>query len=145
MLVVAASGGFDPLHVGHVRYLEAAKALGDRLVVIVNGDSFLMRKKGYIFMPLQERVEIIGALACVDEVYPFESDKDDVCDALRAIRPAVFAKGGDRNRDNVPEMGIIMELGIVFVDGVGGRDKPQSSSWLVDKFRRNTYGKTYVE
>ena len=94
--IVLASGGFDPLHVGHLRYLEASRALGDRLVVIVNSDDWLIRKKGFRFMPEAERVEILYGLACVDEVMILHSDAVDVAEAIRAFRPAIFAKGGDR-------------------------------------------------
>jgi D-beta-D-heptose 7-phosphate kinase/D-beta-D-heptose 1-phosphate adenosyltransferase len=133
MIVVAASGGFDPLHVGHVEYLQMAKALGDKLVVIVNSDEFLVRKKGYAFMPLQERMQIVAALACVDEVVACIDQDQSVCETLRKLRPTVFAKGGDRNSGNIPEKAVCDELGIVITDGLGA--KIQSSSDLVKKIR----------
>ena len=136
-MVVAVSGGFDPLHKGHIRYLEDAKKLSGKdgtLIVILNGDSFLIRKKGYVFFNVEERQEIVSALRCVDEVYIYESEKDDVCEALIEINPDIFAKGGDRRPDGdpIPEEELCGQLGIKVVYGVGGNDKPNSSSWVVD-------------
>ena len=132
--VVAISGGFDPIHKGHIRYIKEASLLGGRLVVILNGDSFLMRKKGYAFLSAEERKEILESIKGVDQVYIYESDRDDVCGALEALRPDIFAKGGDRRPDGVPipEEKICDELGIEIVYGVGGNDKPNSSSWIVN-------------
>jgi D-beta-D-heptose 7-phosphate kinase/D-beta-D-heptose 1-phosphate adenosyltransferase len=130
--VVLASGGFDPLHFGHVRYLEAARKLGNRLVVVVNCDAWLKRKKGFAFMPEVERVEVLRALRCVDEVRILFSDRDDVAEAIREIRPAIFAKGGDRSLANLPaeEVEACREVNARIIDGVGG-GKVQASSWLV--------------
>ena len=127
---VAVSGGFDPIHVGHVRMFEAARKLGDRLLVIINGDAWLTRKKGFVFMPALQRAEIIAALRCVDEVYILESDKDDVCEALEKFRPDIFANGGDRKHDNIPEVSCCNELGIQMEFNVGG-EKIESSSEMV--------------
>jgi len=130
MIKVAISGGFDPLHVGHIKYIQNAIALGDHLIVILNGDSFLMRKKGFIFMPAEERVEIIRAIRGVDEVCLFNSEKDDVCDALAMFKPNIFAKGGDRTGpENIPEWDFCQKNHIDVVVGVGG-GKIQSSQWL---------------
>jgi D-beta-D-heptose 7-phosphate kinase/D-beta-D-heptose 1-phosphate adenosyltransferase len=130
IITVAVSGGFDPLHIGHVRYLEAAKNYGEKLIVILNGDSFLDRKKGFCFMPAKERIEILKALRCVDEVYLYNSDKDDVIGALEVIRPNIFAKGGDRTgRNNIPEWDFCKEKGIQIITNIGGI-KIQSSQWL---------------
>ena len=144
--VVITSGGFDPLHVGHVRYLKEAKKLGGMLIVIVNGDSFLIRKKGYKVMPIEDRCEILVNLDAVDMVVPYESEKDDVSDAIRSIvergkiffgenTKFIFAKGGDRNPDDVPipEVPVCEELGVEIVYGVGGYDKYDSSSQIVER------------
>jgi cytidyltransferase-like protein len=131
--IVAVSGGFDPLHVGHVRMIHAAAALGARLVVIVNGDEFLMRKKGYIFMPLSERIEILRALRDVDDVVVAVDRDQTVCETLRRVRPHVFANGGDRRAESdIPEAAVCQELGIEMVFNVGG-GKVQSSSELVHR------------
>jgi len=142
-LTVAASGGFDPLHRGHVQYLNSARMLGTdwdvRLVVIVNSDDFLIRKKGYAFMSLEERMEIIQNLWCVDHVVACIDQDQTVCETLRMLKngknwkPDIFAKGGDRNSGNIPEKAVCDELGIKIVDGLG--EKVQSSSELVKKFR----------
>jgi cytidyltransferase-like protein len=139
MKVVAVSGGFDPIHVGHIRYLEAAKKLGDYLVVILNGDSFLMRKKGYKCFDAEERREILLALRCVDMVVLYEAERDDVEYPLRFILPDIFAKGGDRNPDSMPttEQKVCEELGIEIVYGVGGSDKPNSSSWVIERILKD--------
>ena len=131
--VVAVSGGFDPLHVGHVRMIQAAAKLGTRLVVIVNGDEFLVRKKGYAFMPLAERVEIVRALRDVDEVVAAVDPDQTVRETLRLVKPHVFANGGDRhNVEDIPETAVCRELGIEMVFNVGG-GKVQSSSDLVQR------------
>lgn len=137
MKVVAVSGGFDPLHVGHIRYLKAARELGDYLVVILNGDSFLMRKKGYKVFSAEERREILLAIKYVDMVVLYEAERDDVEYPLRFILPDIFAKGGDRRPDGVGipsvEENVCKELGIEIVYGVGGYDKPDSSSWVAKR------------
>jgi D-beta-D-heptose 7-phosphate kinase/D-beta-D-heptose 1-phosphate adenosyltransferase len=135
--MVVASGGFDPLHVGHIRYLQAAREIKtgpwyrSRLWVIVNTDEFLINKKSKAFMPLAERMEIINALACVDYVVPWHQEDNSVCGALEALQPKVFAKGGDRTLDNIPEKAVCERLNIKMIFGVGG-GKIQSSSWLTD-------------
>jgi cytidyltransferase-like protein len=127
--LVVASGYFDPLHVGHIEYLEKARTLGDRLVVIVNNDAQAALKKGKSFMPERERLAIVKALRCVDEVF-LSIDKDSsVCKSLEHLKPAIFAKGGDRNTGNIPEGPICKRLGITIVDGLG--QKIQSSSSLI--------------
>jgi len=138
MITVVASGGFDPLHVGHIEYLQQARALGDRLVVIVNSDEFLVTKKGYAFMPQKERLKIIEALKGVDFVVACMDKDHTVCETLKWLsgvksswKPDIFAKGGDRTADNIPEKKVCDELGIKIVDGLG--KKIQSSSELVKK------------
>ncbi len=132
-VVVAASGYFDPLHLGHVEYLEKARELGDRLVVIVNNRLQTVGKKGYEFMPFDERVAIVRAIRCVDDVFPSIDSDSSVCKSLEAIRPQIFAKGGDRYSYEIPETRICRELGIRIIDGLGA--KIQSSSDLVSKYR----------
>jgi D-beta-D-heptose 7-phosphate kinase/D-beta-D-heptose 1-phosphate adenosyltransferase len=143
MRVVAVSGGFDPIQVGHIYYFEQAKKLGDRLIVILNNDNWLRAKKGYVFMPAIERLRIIEALKPVDMVLvtghkPNDPDKS-VCTELRNIRPEIFANGGDRFSDNIPEKKLCEELGIEMVFNVGG-EKVQSSSALVNNAMKQLRG-----
>jgi cytidyltransferase-like protein len=137
---VATSGGFDPIHIGHIRMLKAARKLGDKLVVIINNDNWLRAKKGFVFMPQKERAEIIRALPSVDKVVVTDHKEGDpdrsVCRALRKLKPAVFANGGDRFKDNIPEAILCKKLGIKMVFNVGRGGKVQSSSWMVGKVAR---------
>ena len=128
MKIVATSGYFDPLHVGHLECLKLAKELGDKLIVIVNSDLQAKLKKGESFMNENDRMEIVLALKCVDEVY-LSIDKDkSQCETLRHINPDIYAKGGDRMSDEIPEAKVCKELGIEIVDGLG--EKIRSSSDL---------------
>ena len=129
--VVVASGYFDPLHVGHLECLELAKGLGGKLVVIVNSDKQAVLKKGFAFMPEEERMKIVGALGCVDEVVLSIDDDQTQCKTLAMIKPDIFAKGGDRHAGEIPESDVCRELGIEIVDGLG--EKIQSSSELVER------------
>lgn len=137
MVVVVTSGGFDPLHAGHIEYLISAKQVtkADIHICIVNNDAFLLRKKGYVFMKMQERECIIKNIKGVDYVWHSTDSDDTVCTSLKQIRNAfptteiIFAKGGDRNTTNTPEYSLCKELNIRFVDGLGV--KIQSSSELV--------------
>ena len=129
--VVAVSGGFDPLHIGHIRMMQDAKALGDWLVVFVNSDDFLIRKKGKPFMPLADRMEIISALSCVDEVLSVIDEDQSVCETIRKCRPHIFANGGDRWEENIPELGVCNELGIETVFNVGPGGQVSRSSGLL--------------
>jgi len=152
-VVVAVSGGFDPLHIGHVRMFENARALGDELVVILNNDNWLRAKKGFAFMTEKERKEVIEALRVVDRVVitrhkPKDPDMS-VSRALRAVRPHIFANGGDRNPANAADpqsslykdLGTCKALGIEMVFNVGKGGKIQSSSWLLKKhFERAAAG-----
>ena len=133
------SGGFDPLHVGHLELFERAKSLGYRLFVIVNNDQFLIRKKGKPFMPFVERMRIVESIYCVDKVIPCTDTDDTVCRTLQNIynnqkntyQEIMFCNGGDRtNGENTPEHKICEELGITPVYGLG--EKVQSSSWLIN-------------
>ena len=129
MKIVAASGYFDPLHIGHIEYLKLAKGLGDKLIVILNNDEQASLKKGKSFMPLNERKIILEALEFVDEIF-ISIDKDkSVCKSLEAVKPNIFAKGGDRFIEEIPETKICRELNIKIVDGLG--KKIQSSSDLI--------------
>lgn len=134
MNIVMASGGFDPLHVGHIRYLKAAKKLGDCLVVVLNGDSFLMRKKGYIFMPLEQRKELIESLRFVDVAMPFESDRNSVAEMIEEIRPNIFAKAGDRSASTLPsdEIEACAHVGCKIVDNLDYSFNNHSSSLVED-------------
>lgn len=133
MKVIVASGYFDPIHSGHLQYLEAAAKLGDRLIVIVNNDAQAILKKGRPFMLAEERREIVAALRCVSEaVISFDKDST-VRKTLEDIYPDVFAKGGDSTLENVPEKEICERLGIELVMGVGG-GKIQSSSELLKHY-----------
>jgi cytidyltransferase-like protein len=126
---VAVSGGFDPVHVGHVRMILEAAEVGD-VIVIANSDEWLMRKKGYVFMPWKERAEILASIRGVLKVVPVDDSDGTVCEALRREKPTFFANGGDRKTDNTPEMDVCSELGIGLLWEVGG-GKIQSSSELV--------------
>ena len=130
-VTVAVSGGFDPIHKGHVRMIRAASAFGS-VIVIANSDEWLMRKKGYVFMPFEERAEIIESIKGVIAVYKAKVDDNTVCESLKYLKPNMFANGGDRKGDNVPEVSVCKELGIQMLWNVGG-EKIQSSSWLVEK------------
>lgn len=130
--VVATSGYFDPLHVGHLRLFREALKLGDKLVVIVNNDGQAKLKKGKAFMPMEERIEILRALACVDEVIPSIDLDRTVCKTLEMLRPDVFVKGGDSTPENVPEKAACDLMACKIIYQVGG-EKIQSSSWLINK------------
>ncbi len=130
--VVAVSGGFDPIHIGHTRMIQDARKLGN-VIVFLNTDEWLKRKKGYVFMTWQERAEILLSIKGVKEVYSAMDEDNTVCEALRFYKPDVFANGGDRKPGRVPEYQVCEELGIEMAFSVGGDDKPQSSSWLVEK------------
>ena len=126
MTVVAVSGYFDPLHVGHLEYLEMAKQLGDKLIVIVNNDKQALLKKGKSFMNENDRAEIVSALKCVDEVFLSIDEDKSVCRSLEAIKPNIFANGGDRSLSEIPETSVMEKYNIKMVDGLG--EKIRSSS-----------------
>jgi len=140
MKVIIVSGGFDPIHSGHISYLKAAKKLADHLVVAVNSDAWLVKKKGKAFMPLEERMEIIKNISCVDEVIDFADD--ELGSAINAIKKVktlypndeiIFANGGDRSKDNIPESFL---TGVKLLFGVGGEEKKNSSSWILNKWNQ---------
>ena len=132
--LIAVSGGFDPVHIGHIRMIKDAARYGD-VMVIINSDDWLKRKKGYVFMPYEERVEIMGNIKGVALVTSVDDEDGTVCQALRRHRPDAFANGGDRKTQNTPEMDVCEELGIQMMWAIGGNNKPQSSSWLVNKLK----------
>jgi D-beta-D-heptose 7-phosphate kinase/D-beta-D-heptose 1-phosphate adenosyltransferase len=126
---IMVSGGFDPIHIGHVRMILEAAEHGD-VVVVANSDDWLMRKKGYIFMPWEERAEIIGSIRGVTSVEHVDDSDNSVCEAISRCRPDVLANGGDRKGNNTPEVALCEELDIELMWNVGG-GKIQSSSDLV--------------
>ena len=138
--IVLITGGFDPIHSGHIAYLQAAKKLGDILVVGVNSDAWLGRKKGRAFMPLMERTAILRAMVGVDFVIDFDDSDDSAKHAIWMVRQSypqdhiIFANGGDRTDTNIPEMGI-QDPNLDFVFGVGGQDKKNSSSWILTEWK----------
>ena len=126
---IMVSGGFDPIHKGHVRMILAAAEHGD-VVVVANSDDWLMRKKGYVFMPWEERAEIISAIRGVVEVTSVDDSDGTVCEALVRCQPDAFANGGDRKGSNTPEVRVCIQNNIQLLWNIGG-DKIQSSSELV--------------
>ncbi len=146
--VVMVSGGFDPVHIGHVRLFNEAKKLGDELVVVINNDNWKRKKRKHVFMPEHERREIIEAFACVDRVIITEHPENtegpknmSVSRELKKIKPHIFANGGDRNEEDAKnpnsslyyDIETCKELGVEMVFNVGYGGKIQSSSWLVEK------------
>ena len=124
---IAVSGYFDPIHVGHLEYLKMAKALGDFLVVIVNNNQQCVLKKGKFFMDEKDRLEIVKAIKYVDEVFLSVDDNRTVCKSLELIRPNIFANGGDRSTDEVPETSVCKKYKIEMVDGLGEKIRSSSS------------------
>lgn len=146
MKKVLVSGGFDPVHIGHVRLFKEAKSLGGYLIVLANNDNWLNKKKGFVFMGQDERKAVLEAIRWVDEVritkHPENPTDMSICAELREIKPDIFANGGDRNKADAdtassslnPEQKLCLELGIEMVFNVGG-EKAQSSSELVKRVR----------
>ncbi len=138
--VILTSGGFAPPHLGHFNCIqESAKAYPNyHLVVLVNGDGWLERKKGYVVMPAIERAEMIASIAGVDSVLIWEDGKSDISTPIMILQPQVFAKGGDRNSaENIPEWDICQSVGCHVVFGVGGSEKLNSSSNLIENILRH--------
>jgi cytidyltransferase-like protein len=142
MKVVIVTGGFDPLHKGHIEYFKAARKLGDRLVIGVNSDEWLTRKKGRPFMLLEDRLSILEQSSSVDKVITFDDSDGSAKDAIRVAMlhypmpntKFIFANGGDRTQENIPEMDIL-EPNLEFVFGVGGENKMNSSSWILQEWK----------
>lgn len=152
MKIVVVSGGFDPIHSGHIAYFTEAKKLGDYLIVALNSEKWLIKKKGKAFMSFHERKTIIENLSMVDEVIDFEDDDQGSASyGLKKVKKLypnnkiTFCNGGDRNDENIPEKSV---PGIDFIFGVGGNDKKNSSSWLIKDFFNNSeeriWGKFYT-
>jgi cytidyltransferase-like protein len=151
MKIAVVSGGFDPIHSGQISYINAAKKHGDYLIVALNSDKWLIAKKGKAFMPFTERQAILENLKSVDEVIDFaDDDKGSAMNALHKIKDKypdaqiTFCNGGDRGKDNIPEMGV---EGINFLFSVGGDDKKNSSSWILKEWQYESedriWGKFY--
>lgn len=138
--IVLITGGWDPLHSGHIAYINAAKSLGDILLVGVNTDEWLVRKKGKAFLSIAERVNIVENIKAVDGVVLFDDSDGSAKEAIRNVRlmyptdEIIFANGGDRTRKNIPEMNI-KDSNLKFVFGVGGSDKKNSSSWILENWK----------
>lgn len=131
---IAVSGGFDPIHTGHIDYLEAAAQFG-RVIVILNTDEWLVRKKGYAFMDWEERRRILSSIKYVDQVVKAKDDDGTVCQSLKSLLDVkMFGKGGDRNAETTPELTLCKRLDIRTIFGLGG-EKTQSSSKLVKNVR----------
>ena len=138
MSKVLVTGGFDPIHKGHIALFKHARAYGTHLVVGLNSDEWLIRKKGRYFMDYDERKEILLSLSCVDEVISFNDDDDSSNDAIEQLiqhSPIIFCNGGDRGKDNVPEHDKYWcDARVVFKWEIGGNDKKNSSSTLLNKY-----------
>ena len=139
MKIIIVSGGFDPLHSGHIAYFKSAKELGDKVIVALNSDEWLINKKGKFFMPFLERKAIVENLSCVDLVVDFEDDDlGSATNALIKVKEMypddqiIFANGGDRNKENIPEMSVD---NISFQFSVGGDNKKNSSSWILKNWQ----------
>lgn len=136
MNIVLITGGFDPIHSGHIAYIKAAEELADILIVGVNSDEWLIRKKGKAFLPFNERATIVESIKGVNRVISFNDDCGTAKDAIRLVRESfprehiVFANGGDRTKENIPEMDI-EDKNVSFMFGVGGETKKNSSSWIL--------------
>lgn len=138
MDIVLVTGGFDPIHSGHIEYFKEAKRLGDKLIVGLNSDAWLERKKGRAFMPIEERIAIVQSIKYVDGIVRFQDDDNTAIDAIRKVKlnfpsdKIIFANGGDRTQDNIPEMSV---TGVEFAFSVGGSNKKNSSSWILDEWK----------
>ena len=136
--IVLVTGGFDPVHSGHIAYFNTAKELGDKLIVGLNSDAWLQRKKNQAFMPWDERATVVAALHSVDRVINFNDDNNTAIDAIQKTKELfpndtiVFANGGDRTKDNIPEM---VFNDVEFIFGVGGENKANSSSWILQEWK----------
>ncbi len=131
---VLVSGGFDPVHAGHIRMIRDAAQHGD-VIIVANSDDWLYRKKGFVFMEWERRVEILNAIKGVILVDSVDDSDGTVCEAIRRLQPTYFANGGDRGKANTPEQAVCEEIGVKLLWGVGGEEKLDSSSELAKKVR----------
>ena len=131
---IMVSGGFDPVHIGHIRMILDAATHGD-VIVVANSDDWLFRKKGFVFMEFEQRAEILAAIKGVVKVSGVDDTDGTVCEAIRRLKPDMFANGGDRRKNNTPEQHVCEELGVEMLWGVGGEDKANSSSDLVERVK----------
>jgi len=132
MAIIAISGGFDPIHSGHIDMIENATHFGE-VYVILNSDDWLKRKKGRSFMSWEERARIVGSIKGVSSVISVDDTDGTVCEALSRLKPTFFGNGGDRTNDNTPELQLCEQLGIFPIFNLGG-GKTQSSSELLKKY-----------
>ena len=132
---IVISGGMDPVHIGHIKMIKAAAELG-RVIVVLNSDEWLVRKKGYAFMSFEERKYLLENIKGVSEVSDVDDADGTVCEALQRLKPDMFGNGGDRTSDNTPEKEVCLDIGIQMVWNLGG-EKIQSSSDLVRDFVKN--------
>ena len=133
---VMVSGGFDPVHVGHIRMIREAAKYGN-VIVIANSDEWLYRKKGFNFMDFESRREILDSIKGVLLVDSVDDSDGTVCEAIRRHKPTYFANGGDRGRSNTPEQDVCEQLGVELLWGIGGEEKVAASSELVERARKN--------
>jgi len=131
---VMVSGGFDPVHIGHIRMILDAAQYGD-VIVVANSDDWLYRKKGFVFMEFEQRAEILASIKGVVKVSGVDDSDTTVCEAIRRLKPDIFANGGDRKKHNTPEQAVCDELGVEMLWGIGGEDKANSSSDLVERVK----------
>ena len=129
---VMVSGGFDPVHIGHIRMILEASEHGD-VIVVANSDDWLYRKKGFVFMEFDQRAEILASIKGVIKVSGVNDSDTTVCEAIRRLKPDIFANGGDRKKHNTPEQAVCEELGVEMLWGIGGERKANSSSSLVER------------
>jgi cytidyltransferase-like protein len=134
---VMVSGGFDPVHIGHIRMILEASKHGD-VIVVANSDDWLFRKKGFVFMEFDQRAEILASIKGVVKVSGVDDSDGTVCEAIRRLKPDYFANGGDRQKHNTPEQAVCDELGVEMLWGIGGNNKANSSSDLVERVLTNS-------
>jgi len=141
---VMVSGGFDPVHVGHIRMIRSAAKYGN-VIVIANSDEWLHRKKGFNFMDFKSRYEILDSIKGVILVDSVDDTDGTVCEAIQRHKPTYFANGGDRGRKNTPEQDVCESLGVKLLWGIGGDDKVESSSDLIERTRNFGFPPTRVK
>ena len=129
---IMVSGGFDPVHAGHIRMIRAAAKFGN-VIVVANSDKWLNEKKGFVFMDFEQRAEILNSIKGVVLVSDVDDSDGTVCEAIKRLKPTYFANGGDRGRHNTPEQNVCDDLGIEMLWSIGGDEKVAASSKLVEK------------